>query len=317
MKIPDMVPGMPQRFKGFYEAASAVSVGKRACQEDAVLYDCPLGGDTGLVVVSDGMGGHAAGDVASKIVLTEVFSELKLQSGASAPEEGFRALLTRAAEGADDCIRAYIQDRPESIGMGATLVAVVLHGQQLHWISVGDSVLYLYRNGALHRLNEEHSFGRKMDRLVASGLMDSEAAAEHPDRNCLTSVVGGGGIAQIDCPADPFQLADGDLLVVASDGLEYLSPEEIRTILGDWHAVSSAQIAAQLMRGIEMIDDPEQDNISIVVVKVRLTDTAALRGPKLKSKPPIVPTRPATMVAMKSRAPAGLAGQRRLQCDQG
>ncbi|WP_068114868.1 PP2C family protein-serine/threonine phosphatase [Tropicimonas marinistellae] len=311
---------MQQHSEPFFEAASAVSVGKRTYQEDAVLFDCPLGSDTGLVVLSDGMGGHAAGDVASKIVLTEVFSELKLQSGASeAQETGYHGVLTRAARGANDCIRAYIEDRPESLGMGATLVAGVLQGDALHWISIGDSPLYLFRGGVLQRLNEEHSFGHTMDSMVASGLMESEDAAQHPDRNCLTSVVGGGGIAEIDCPEEPFRLLNGDLLVFASDGIEYLSNERIRTVLADWSTMSSGQIAAQLLREIEKLDDPDQDNVSIVVVKIQLVETPAIRGNRPHVAPrPVVPARPTSIFALKT-VDTGKArahkGRRQLKCD--
>jgi len=71
-----------------YDVASAISLGKRDVQEDAIICDFPLGSELGFAVLADGMGGHAAGDIASKIVVTEVFSELKLQSGDPKGMEG-------------------------------------------------------------------------------------------------------------------------------------------------------------------------------------------------------------------------------------
>lgn len=284
-----------------YDAASVVSTGKRACQEDAVLFDCPMGGETGLVVLSDGMGGHAAGDVASKIVLTEVFSELKLHSAALAGEDAAcHDVLTRAALGANACIRAYIEDRPEAIGMGATLVAGVLHGDRLNWISIGDSPLYLFRGGRLERLNEDHSYGHTIDDMVASGLMQREDAARHPDRTCLTSVVGGGGIAQLDCPPEGIEVLDGDVLIFASDGIDYLSNGRIAAVVAEWQGLPSTAIAAQLLREIETLDDPDQDNVSIVVVKIQsATLSDGLQARRAAAAGPVVPARPARGVPLR------------------
>ncbi|SNT07801.1 PP2C family protein-serine/threonine phosphatase [Tropicimonas sediminicola] len=302
--------GMLQRSEPTFEAASAVSVGKRAYQEDAVLFDCPVGSETGLVVLSDGMGGHAAGDVASSIVLTEVFSELKLQSARQDDgEAGFRDLLMRAAQGANDCIRAYVDDQPDAIGMGATLVAGVLRGPFLHWISIGDSPLLLFRDGDLIRLNEEHSFGQQMDSMVEAGLMAREVAEHHPDRNCLTSVVGGGRITQIDCPDTPFELFDDDILVFASDGLQFLPDSQIAEVLADWRDTSSTSIAAQLLREIERLDDPDQDNVSIVVIKVTMARAPMARSPEPRpQRAPVTPVRPEPLRAnldVKSADPEG------------
>jgi serine/threonine protein phosphatase PrpC len=202
-----------------------------------------------------------------------VFSELKLNGGTLArPDADGAALLRQAAHGANACISAYVEANPGASGMGATLVAAVLHGASLRWVSVGDSLLYLYRGGTLTRLNEEHSYGRQM---VLSGMIDAAAAQSHPDRNCLTSVLAGGDIAEIDCPAEPCSLQDRDILVFASDGLEHLDITQIEATLGRWRGATSAQIVAALMREVERADDPDQDNVCIVVVKVRAAPALA------------------------------------------
>ncbi|RYH11258.1 PP2C family serine/threonine-protein phosphatase [Tropicimonas sp. IMCC6043] len=253
------------------DAASAISLGKRDCQEDAVISDFPVGGDVGLVVLSDGMGGHAAGDIASKIVITEVFSELKMSSGqAEVPDHGICDMLRKAANGANDCLRAYSEEYPDTAGMGATLVAAHIRRDRMHWISIGDSVLYLFRDDTLHQVNEDHSFGAQIDEMVRTGKITRELAVDHPDRHCLTSVVSGGEIARVDCPEAGLVLRDGDIVVVASDGLQFLEFERIRTVLSHFQEASSARIAARLLEEIERLGDPCQDNVSIVVLKVRL-----------------------------------------------
>ena len=123
-----------------YDVATAISVGQRDYQEDAVIADFNIGNPFGFAVLADGMGGHAAGDVASKIVVTEVFSELKLQMGdVEALERDIDDVLRSAAQGANDCIDAHVSQNPDLRGMGATLVAPILFESRLHWISIGVS----------------------------------------------------------------------------------------------------------------------------------------------------------------------------------
>ncbi len=279
---------MAQRSETLFDGVTALSQGARDHQEDAVVADFPVGGDLGLIVLSDGMGGHAAGDVASKIVMTEVFSELKLQ--ASNPEvlrRGLPDLLSDAANAANDCIRAHIAEHPESEGMGATLIAAVLNRGRLHWISIGDSPLFLYRDGTLSQLNEDHSMAPQIDFMVEAGLLDADAAIDHPDRNCLTSVLAGDEIAKIDCPEHPFTLRDGDIVVAASDGLQFLEDWEISKILEIRAEDPSADIAQNFLEEIARVDDPDQDNISIAVVKVSLpeADVHALDNARVATRP--------------------------------
>ena len=252
-----------------YDVASALAQGQRDNQEDAVIADFPLGGDLGFAVLADGMGGHAAGDIASKIVVTEVFSELKRRSGdAEDFEANMPAILTEAVTAANACVRRHTDEHPSAQGMGATLVAPVLMDNRLYWISVGDSPLFLYRDGKLTQLNEDHSLAGQINLLVERGLMELETAENHPDRHCLTSVLIGDQIPRIDCPTDPVELREGDIVLVASDGLQFLDNEEIQGLLEEKAHLSSAEIAQCLIRALDALNDPHQDNTSICVIKV-------------------------------------------------
>lgn len=252
-----------------YDAASAISQGRRDQQEDAVAADFPAGAGIGFAVLADGMGGHAAGDVASGIVVTEVFSELKLRAADPGGfERDIGGLLREAASSANDCVAHHVASYPGAYGMGATLVAPVLVGDRLYWISVGDSPLFLFRDGRLRRLNEDHSLTPQIDYLAASGLMPAEEALNHPDRNCLTSVLIGQPIPMIDCPDRPVRLAEGDLVLAASDGLLFLPDERIEAILAAHAGEPSAMIGARLLRALEDLDDPDQDNVSLCVIQV-------------------------------------------------
>lgn len=252
-----------------YDVASAICQGQRPYQEDALVTDFPLGSGIGFAVLADGMGGHAAGDIASKIVVTEVFSELKLQSGDG---DIFAANLPRilrdAAMAANDCVKGHILNNSETAGMGATLVAPVLVGARLFWISIGDSPLLLYRDGVLRQLNEDHSMAPQIDFMVRTGMMTEDVGRNHPDRSCLTSVLGGEHVARVDCPSEPTELKDGDILIVASDGIQYIPTEDMEQLLAEHAERPSRQIADLFLERLQTHGDPEQDNASFSIIKV-------------------------------------------------
>lgn len=311
-----------------YDVASGISQGARDYQEDAITADFPVGAEAGFVVLADGMGGHAAGDVASKIVLTEVFSELKFHFAdvhafeARAPE-----ILRGVAEMANETLRQHTRSHPETEGMGATLVVPALVENRLWWISIGDSPLYLFRGGRLTQLNEDHSMAPQIDFMVKSGLMDPAVAANHPDRNCLISVLMGTRIPKIDCPTRPYELQAGDIVVCASDGLQFLTDAQIEKVLNRYRKARSTEIAERLLEELERLEDPDQDNISFTIIKVNdasvRPEQERPRGPSAAvARPrrlttvavaPIVPPQPTApsepAVAAKAPAPAAPAIQ--------
>lgn len=252
-----------------YDVASGISQGARDYQEDAITADFPVGAEAGFVVLSDGMGGHAAGDVASKIILTEVYSELKFHyADVEAFERRAPEILRGVAEFANDSLREHSENHPDTRGMGATLVVPALVENRLWWVSIGDSPLFLYRNGLLSQLNEDHSMGPQIDFMVQSGLLDAKVAVDHPDRNCLLSVLMGSDIAKIDCPTRPLELKAGDIIICASDGLQFLTNAQIAKLLAKYRKARSTEIAERLLEELARLDDPDQDNISFTVIKV-------------------------------------------------
>ncbi len=280
---------MPQSPELRLDASAVMKIGQRDHQEDALVTDFPHLGDLSFAVLSDGMGGHAAGEIASKIVVTEVFSELKLQSGdLDHLREKIRDVLTDAALGANACVAAHAESDPQTRGMGATLLAPVVLGDQLHWISIGDSPLYLFRDGKLKQVNEDHSLGPQIDLMATNGLIADDVARIHPDRNCLTSVLVGQAIDRIDCPETPIKLLPGDVVIAASDGLQTLDDEEIQAVLAEHHHRPAHELAELIVDSVETCDDPQQDNISICVIRVEpyqpaLQSAAATTGLRVVS----------------------------------
>jgi PPM family protein phosphatase len=280
-----------------YDVASGISQGARDYQEDAITADFPVGAEAGFVVLADGMGGHAAGDVASKVVLTEVYSELKFHFADVEAFEGKAPEVLRGiADQANVTLREHTRNHPETAGMGATLVVPCLIENRLWWISVGDSPLFLYRGGKLVQLNEDHSMAPQIDFMVKSGMMSAQDGANHPDRNCLISVLMGGRIPRIDCPTKPYDLMSGDILVCSSDGLQFLTDAQIEKVLTKYRKTRSTEIAERLLDELGKLGDPDQDNICFTVIKVN--DASILPKRQRSERKTDVITRPKRLTAL-------------------
>ncbi len=252
-----------------FDVASAISMGARSYQEDAITSDFLVGADSGFVVVADGMGGHAAGDVASKLVLTTVYSELKFHyADVDAFEADAHRILGEIAQKANASIRERIALAPETKGMGSTLVVPIINENRLYWLSIGDSPLYRLRNGKLTQLNADHSLAPQIDMMAKAGMLSPEAAQNHPDRNCLVSALMGGKIAKIDCPEKPEQLQTGDILLCGSDGMQVLPDAQIERLLNKYRRKRASEIAENLLDEVLKADDPQQDNVSFCVIKI-------------------------------------------------
>ncbi|TMV11498.1 serine/threonine-protein phosphatase [Arenibacterium halophilum] len=251
------------------EAATVIDQGRRDAQEDAVVADFGRDGTAGFAVLADGMGGHAAGDVASALVLHRVRDYLGTAfSGPDAPRADMAALLQLAMDEANADIADHAYCHPETQGMGATLLVPVIRDGALYWVSVGDSPLFLMREDRLYRLNRAHTLAARLDAMVRDGTMDAAAAQATPDRDALTSVLIGAPIPEVDLRATPFALCPGDIVLAASDGLEFLDDAQIATVLNRYRDAPSHQIAAQLMQAVHDLDDPDQDNTALCVIKV-------------------------------------------------
>ena len=251
------------------DAVTAIDVGRRSRQEDAVVADFSQGAEVGLAVLSDGMGGHDDGDLASRILVSEMFGELFF-SGArpDALARDAKSTFQEALDTANKRLKNHSKSGNISGDTGGTLVSVAVIAEQLRWISVGDSPLYLLRDGNLHRLNEDHSMAPQIDLMVSRGVMDAETARNHPQRNCLTSAITGGKIPRVDCPDSGLTLIQNDVVILASDGINVLPDAHIRDIVGGFQHKSSDCIAEELMKAVHALDVPDQDNISLVVIKM-------------------------------------------------
>ncbi len=253
------------------DVATATAIGRRNRQEDAVLAQFIDGAEAGFAVLSDGMGGHEDGDLAARIIVSRIFGSICLSDRADrADPSRSRDRLRQAVLLANQGLRDQIDAGLGKEGMGGTVITTILHEDTLNWISIGDSGLYLFRRNRLTRLNEIHSLAPQIDLMLRHGEIDEETARHHPQRNCLTSALVGAGINQIDCPVEPVELRRGDIIVMASDGLDVLDASQIRGILRRNRGASSRQITRALLQAVEEANAHDQDNVSIIVIKPQL-----------------------------------------------
>lgn len=247
------------------DVATAVALGRRDRQEDAVAGRFAAEGGDGFAILSDGMGGHDDGHVAAQAIVDEVMRCLGEEApmGGTRPRDGLQRALHLANLGLRERIDAGLGQE----GMGGTLVVAVIRSDCLTWISVGDSALYLFRGGRLLRLNEVHSLAPQIDLMASRGEIDAEAARTHPQRGCLTSALVGGAINRIDSPEDAVTLIAGDIVLLASDGLEVLPERDLTALLQGMAKAPSDSIAQALMQAVAKADAQEQDNTSVVVIR--------------------------------------------------
>lgn len=238
---------MRARMRPEIDFAGGAIQGRRDDQEDYHIFE-PMGNRL-LLVIADGAGGQASGEVASHQA-TRGFIEHFTKSEAPTVPTLFTAL-----QESNRRLTAHLNGKQASAAtMATTLLAVVADGPALHWISVGDSPLLLFRDGNLERLNADHS--------LAPHVTGPSRA-----REILRSALVGGPIAMIDWRRQPCPLQDGDIIIAASDGLWTLTPKEIAETLSEHAGEPAKQLVLRLLRLVESKGKPDQDNFTIAVMK--------------------------------------------------
>jgi len=253
-------------------SASLSDVGEVRNENQDCCGETVRGDGARLLVVADGMGGHAAGSTASRLavqVILEIFS---------ASREPAEATLRYALEEANRRIWKLARERPELAGMGTTAVVLLFEPDGHVWLAnVGDSRVYRLRDGVLAQLSRDHSWVAEMQR---KGLLEPQEAAVHPRRNELTRSVG--VEPELDVDVDPVLVEPGDTFLLCSDGL--------------WGPVANDELAEVLVR-----EDPERavrsllalaksrgapDNVTVQIASVR---GGGADAPTLEEPVPVVP----------------------------
>ena len=246
-------------------AFGATSVGRvRDHNEDNYLA-----GRT-VFAVADGMGGHAAGEVASEAAL----GPLRLIDGNSFRDpQAATDALAQAVSQANDVVLDQAAENPELRGMGTTLTTVMVRGSRMHLAHVGDSRAYLLRQGMLDLLTEDHTL---VAQLVKEGRLTEEQAATHPQRSVITRAIGVEAGVQVDTMHDPLELQAGDQVLLCSDGLTGpVSESLIAEILASEPDGDTA--CRRLIDAANAGGGP--DNITCVLLRVEGDEAVVAAGP--------------------------------------
>jgi len=246
------------------QAAGLTHVGRqRQHNEDSYL----VAGDARLFLVADGMGGHAAGEIASRIAvdsISEFILHTKEDDGTwpHAYDEHYKRVTNRlmaAVRMANTRVLEAMRKDARLRGMGTTVVACLADEKTMSVAHVGDSRAYLIRDGQLSRITNDHSW---VFEQVQAGMLTEAEAEKHPLRNVITRALG--GALQVAPDASEIEIRSGDVYLLCSDGLTGMVPEEeiLRVVTGaeNLDAACEQLIEAANARG-------GLDNITAVLVK--------------------------------------------------
>lgn len=243
------------------EAMGATDVGRvRQTNQDAFLVDL----NDHLFVVADGMGGHAGGEVASQICVQEISAYLRTHArmfkdpSRKHPDSRIGSVLAEAINHASMKIYEKALEEPDLKGMGTTSTLLMLVGDHAYCAHVGDSRLYLIREGFIYQITHDHSL---VSEQLRAGLITREQARLHDRKNVITRSVGYQEHEDVD--SFSFPTSPGDVLLVCSDGLHgKITDEEISRQCAQLHCQAVPGLLADAnARGGE-------DNITAIVVRV-------------------------------------------------
>ncbi len=206
-----------------------------------------------LFVVADGMGGHNAGDIASRTVI-ETISAV----AAETTEVVISDILIECVERANEVLREYAGEHEEMKGMGSTIVAAVLNDRTLVAANVGDSRLYVVGKDCIRQVTTDHSLVHEM---LMRGEIDEKLARVHPDKNIITRAVGAAETVQVDTYEE--MLEPGERILMCTDGMtNMVEDEEILKVMNE-----SDDLAADTERLVELANEHGgKDNITVITI---------------------------------------------------
>lgn len=219
------------------------------CEENAV------GSFPNLFIVADGMGGHKAGDTASRMCVEEVVSQIE-KSTKVTPIGIFEQAVSAANE---KVYKASLGDK-ELNGMGTTVVAAVVLEDTAYIINVGDSRLYAYKD-ALRQVTVDHSL---VEEMVQSGKIHKEDMRTHPNKNIITRALGTNSDVKADC--FEIEVSKGDVLLLCSDGLSNMLEDETMEAIIKENRDDMKAAGEQLVK--EANQAGGKDNISVILILV-------------------------------------------------
>lgn len=260
--------GVDLIFGGKLGLGAATHIGNRSYQQDAYYVPdeetCKRNLERGVIgVLCDGMGGMQSGEIASSLCVSEVVKSFYSAS----PNVNISGFFKDTIRQANQMVRSLKTNGAASGEAGTTLACVVIRNERLNWASVGDSRIYLVREGKIYRLTQDHSYYNELLKKVKAGEMALEDAQKHPQREALTSYIGMRKENIIDSNKKEYALRTKDVIMICSDGLyRTLSETEMYTIIttnqNDINETATRLVETAIGKGRSA-----QDNTTVVLLK--------------------------------------------------
>ena len=243
--------------------ANAQHIGKRLSQQDAFAFsdnnDRGFVHHSGLLaVLCDGMGGMALGDKASNCAVQAMLTSYMKKT----PQQTILEALQCGLQVANQGVLNLAKEAGMADNVGTTLAAAAVHNEQLYWIAVGDSRIYLLRDGIATQITEDHNYAMELEWRVEQGQVSPAEAAHDPERQALVSYLGMPKLPYISVSTKPLSVHSGDIILLCSDGLYgSLAPGQLVEVMGNFPGLPDQMIQAVLDKGYL-----HQDNITVLML---------------------------------------------------
>lgn len=235
---------------------NAQTIGTREKQDDSFAsHVSPYGT---LAVVADGIGGFLNGNVASKITVDTFVEEFKKGDVTG----NITYYFQHAAKTANFEIRKKFEDVP----CGTTLVSTLIIGNDLYWMSVGDSVIALFRDGRIIPVNRKQNVENWLEEQYFSGKIRREEAVDHPQSRRLMNYIGFDGFEGGEVSSRPVTLKKGDKVLLYSDGVETLNQIELENLLA--RKAPAYDLADDIIDAINRKNKKSKDNSTIIIIDI-------------------------------------------------
>ncbi len=237
-------------------------LGTRKNQQDTVFGN--VDGHRAVAVVCDGMGGMNGGELASqtaaKLFIDDYYKETSISD--------MQKFLYREAKKMDKAVYDLTDEEGNPLNGGTTVVAVVIEENNMYFLSVGDSKLYVLRDNRIVALNREHNYRLSLDERLKNGQITEEEYKEEEDQaEALISYLGMGNMSLMDINSEPFVLQENDIVLLCSDGLYKRLPDQDILEIIQYEEPDMSRAARRLTDVVMMRTKKIQDNTSLVLMQ--------------------------------------------------
>lgn len=246
---------------GWVTAGLSSIIGTRNNQQDSLYIKC--GEKASIGIVCDGMGGMEGGELASQTAVKILAEDFETY-----PETKVPWFLRQEAVKMDEAVAELTDTGGRAMNAGTTIVAIIIQGNQLYWLSVGDSRIYIMRQNEFIQVNRDHNYKMRLDAQREADMISEEEYYIRMEKGeALISYIGMGDVSLMDINQVPFPLIDGDVVLLCSDGLyKRLENEEIQEIIQS-ELPDVDEAANKLTRIVMDRTTGSQDNTSVILMQ--------------------------------------------------